>query len=215
MAMTVLLRDAKDMLGQTADFVRELVYADDTLIVATNPEQADDYMKTIAQAGANYGLKYNWKKLEVLPIRCEARILKPDGAIVEQKASIVYLGCILAADGGIEAELGRRIGLAKAEFDKLDRVWSHATISTQRKLRIFDACVLSKLLYSLHTAWLKTADLARLDAFQARCLRRILRIPHSYYSRISNATVLERASRNKLSCLLLQRQLALFADITR
>ena len=94
-------------------------------------------------------------------------------------------------------------------------MWSHAAIATQRKLRIFDACVLSKLLHSLHTAWPKTAVLSRLDAFQARCLRRILRIPHSYYSRISNATVLERAKRNKLSCLLLQRQLALFAEIAR
>ena len=36
-----------------------------------------------------------------------------------QKDSIVYLGCVLAADGTVGAELSRRLGAARAEFDTL------------------------------------------------------------------------------------------------
>ena len=101
----------------------------------------------------------------MLPVRCEAHIPKPDGGHVEQKDSIVYLGSVLSAAGTVDSELSRRLGAARAEFEKLARLWSHAALPARLKIRMFEACVLSKLLYSLHTAWLK-----KLDAFQTRCL---------------------------------------------
>ena len=55
---------------------------------------------------------------------------------------------------------------------------------------VFNACVVSKLLRCLHTAWLNKAELRRLDVFQTSCLRKILRIPHSFKSRVSNAEIL-------------------------
>jgi len=59
MVMTVLLRDARTSLGAPGDKVGELVYADDTFILATGAEQATEYMQALERAGANYGLKYN------------------------------------------------------------------------------------------------------------------------------------------------------------
>ena len=90
---------------------------------------------------------------------------------------MVYLGGILSGDGRVESELGRRIGLAQADFNALKRVWNHASLSKQKKFRIFDACIQSKLHYGLHPAWLNTAARRRIDGFQARCLRRVLGIP--------------------------------------
>ena len=153
--------------------------------------------------------------MKVLPVGCEAAIPKPDGKFITQKGSIVYLGGILSGNSSIGPELGRRIGVAKSEFDTLARIWLHSTLTAQRRIKICDACVLSKLLYCLHTAWLKTHELARLDAFHARCLRKVLGFPHSYISRISNATVSCTAGSQKLSCVLLQRQLVLLAQVAR
>ena len=111
--------------------------------------------------------------------------------------------------------MSRRIGAARNDFDTLARIWSHSSLSSERKIKIYEACVMSKLLYCLHTSWLKTPELARLDAFHAKCLRRILGIPHSYVSRISNSTVLQSARARKLSTTLLERQLLLFAHVGR
>ena len=73
----------------------------------------------------------------------------------------------------------------------------------------------SKLLYGLHTAWLAKAERRKLDGFQARCLRRILNIPPSYYSRVSNNSVLSTAGVRKLSDRLLEAQLLLFGKAAR
>ena len=72
---------------------------------------------------------------------------------------------------------------------------------------------MSKLLYSLHVAWLSTAARRRLDGFQARCLRKILGIQHSMISRVTNVEVLSRAGVRKASVMLLERQLRLFGRI--
>ena len=79
--MTLLMHDAKAAFLSKRDPARtgeisELMYADDTLIVAVNNEDAEIYMQCIEQAGRMYGLQLNRSKLEVLPVRCEARIKK-------------------------------------------------------------------------------------------------------------------------------------------
>ena len=213
MVMTVLLSDAKRSLGDLSELVDELVYADDTLIVASAPGHAEQYMKAVERAGANYGLNFNWGKLEVLSVGSDAVVRRPDGGAISQKTSIVYLGSVLSADGTMQAELGRRLGQARAEFDLLCRVWNRSSIPVNRKILVYEACVQTKLLYSLHTSWFKRDELARIDAFQARCLRKILGIQHSYVSRVSNESVLARARRMKLSSVLLQRQLMYFFKV--
>ena len=54
-----------------------------------------------------------------------------------------------------------------------------------------------------------------MDGFQARCLRDILRIEPSYYSRVSNHTVRDRAQQKPLSQHLHRQQLLMFGRIAR
>ena len=104
---------------------------------------------------------------------------------------MIYLGSLLDVSGSMHAELVRRIGAAKAAFRELDVVWRHANISRDRKTRIFEAYVVSRLLYCLHTGWLSEVELRKLDGFHCSCLRRIYGIPHSYVNRISNHELLQ------------------------
>ena len=185
----------------------------DTLIIEVDATRVEQYMTCIRRAGTTYGLTFNWSKLEVLPVRCQALINKPDGSQVVQKDRMVYLGATLSNDGQISSELSRRLGAAQAEFGTLSKVWAHSTLALKKKLQIFQACVLSKLLYCLHTAWLSSAELRKLDAFQARCLRKTLGVPHSYISRVTNTEVLQKASQHKLSSILLERQMNLMRKL--
>ena len=142
-------------------------------------------------------------------------IPKPDGSPIRIRESMVYLGGLLHVSGKATAELTRRLGLATADFHALCRVWKHAVLDTSKKVQIFSACVISKLMYSLHTCWFGKADICKLDAFQARCLRQILRIPPSFVSRVTNEHVLRQANCVKLSRVLQQRQLQLLARIAQ
>ena len=123
--------------------------------------------------------------------------------------------CILCSDGRINTELNHRIGMARADFDKLSRVWSHASISCNRKVEVFNACVASKLMYCLNTAWLNSAELTKLDAFQAKCLRKIAGVKPSYWSRVSNESVRAKLCCEPLSRMLLQQQLIYFGKLAR
>ena len=99
--MTTLLHDAKckviadsgaDRVGWGSVPISELVYADDTLIIAGGGEETQAYMNAIHTVGAQYGLQFNWGKLEVLPIRCADAVFTADGATIESKVCIKYLG---------------------------------------------------------------------------------------------------------------------------
>lgn len=75
------------------------------------------------------------------------------------------------------------------------------------------AFVGSKLLYGLSSSWLYVAEQRRLDGFQARCLRRMFNIKHSYFRRVSNREVLKRSKQISLSSQLPNQQLRLFRKI--
>ena len=70
-------------------------------------------------------------------------------------------------------------------------------------------------MFGLQSAWLNEAELQRLDGFHCRCLRKILKIPSAYYSRISNDRVLQEAGKPKARILLLQQQLILYGKLAR
>ena len=88
-------------------------------------------------------------------------------------------------------------------------------MTTSRKIEIFEAMVVSKLLYGLSSAWLNVAEMRRLNGFHCRCLRAVLRIKPAYISRISNATVLQRAAQTTLGRQLLKQQLLQYGKIAR
>ena len=100
-------------------------------------------MSNIADVGKEYGLTFNWKKLELVNIRTQATIRTPSGEIIPPRDRMLYLGSLISADGRVGNELNRRLGMAKADFLCLQKVWSHAAIGTARKMAIFNCCILS------------------------------------------------------------------------
>ena len=93
-------------------------------------------------------------------------------------------------------------------------------------LRVYDTVIVAKLMYGLTSIPLSKADANKLDAFQMRGLRKISKIKHPSWSRVSNKKLLEIANdklRNEQdkSCLerlskrLIERQIALLAHTIR
>jgi hypothetical protein len=219
--MTVLLEDARSSLSLEASealngsHMFEILYADDTLIMGSRADLVEEFAAAVEKAGNNYGMTLHWGKTQALSICTDSGLRRPDVSRIESKGSLQYLGGCISDDGRVDSELSRKIGVATGDFRSLSSAWGHAGISRRQKVRYLQSIIVSKLLYGLSSVWLVTAQRRRLDGFHARCLRRLLRIPASYVSRVSNAEVLVRAGVRPLSEQLLLQQLCLFGKAAR
>jgi len=81
---------------------------------------------------------------------------------------------VVAEDGGFNTDVHVRIQKARGSFCKLRKVWLSTLIQKDTKIKIFNACVKSVLLYGCET-WLVTSEIrCKIQTFVNRCLRYIL-----------------------------------------
>ena len=84
-------------------------------------------------------------------------------------------------------------------------------LTTNTKMRVYQACVLSTLLCGSETWTLYTRQERRLNAFHLHSLRKILGI--TWQDRVPNKNVLERAKIPSMFALLSQRRLRWFGHV--
>ena len=95
----------------------------------------------------------------------------------------------------------------------LNELWAHANMSRKWKLQIFNACIISKVMYALKSLCLLKNDKMRINAFHCACLRKIVGVLPSYYSRVTNESILTTSCQVRLSVQLENRQMRLFEKI--
>ena len=106
-----------------------------------------------------------------------------------------YLGGIISDKADPTEDITNRLGIASREFYKCKDIWDNQKLEVSWRLHIYEVKVASTLIYGTDALTLSESQLARLDYFNARCLRRIMAIPAAYISRVSNLTVFNRAAR--------------------
>jgi len=123
------------------------------------------------------GLEINSSKTEEIRVNTIVKQrLRLNRQDIKRSSDFCYLGSIVAEDGGTSKEVNVRIQMARGSFSKLRHVWPSKSPRKGTKIRIFNACVKSVLLYGCET-WLVTKNIQRkLETFVNRCLRYILRI---------------------------------------
>ncbi|KAL9952937.1 hypothetical protein ACROYT_G040269 [Oculina patagonica] len=99
-----------------------------------------------------------------------------NGEAVNEVEHFTYLGSMVSTSGDGEEEILARISKASQVFASLRSTWKSRNISQKTKIRFFKSNVLSTLLYGAKS-WKMTKTIShKLEVFQNRCLRRILRI---------------------------------------
>ncbi|GFS00152.1 hypothetical protein ElyMa_002808900 [Elysia marginata] len=123
---------------------------------------------------------------------------------LEEVQEFIYLGSKITADGDCIGEIKARISKAYQAFVLLRPIWKTPNISTHTKIRIFRSNVLSVLLYGAE-CWKMTKSLEqRLEVFQNKCLRRILKIFWPHF--ISNEDLRGRTGLEPLDTIIKERR---------
>ena len=74
--------------------------------------------------------------------------------------------------------------------------WKHSNVNTRNKIHVYNAIIQAILLYGLETAQLNPSNLQRLNAFQLKGLRQILKVSTTFVDRThTNSYVLNKAKR--------------------
>ena len=108
----------------------------------------------------------------------------------------------------------RRIAKAAAVMAKLSKkVWTNSQLTMKTKLKVYQACVLSTLLYSSESWSMYARQENRLESFHLRCLRRVLGI--TWQDKVTNAAVLEQAGSLSMHLMLSQRRLRWLGHVHR
>ncbi|KAI2644494.1 hypothetical protein H4Q32_028042 [Labeo rohita] len=93
------------------------------------------------------------------------------------------------------------------------RVWNNSSLTEKTRLCVYQACILSTLLYGSETWTTYARHERKLNSFHMRCLRRILQI--KWQDRVPNTEVLERANMSTLHAVLSERRLRWLGHVKR
>ena len=194
----------------TQILVRELLYADDSALVAHSAEEIQRIVDAFSDASKKFGLKINIKKTEVLyqpnSTRTREEDIMVDGNKLNSVPEFTYLGSTISSDGHIDAEIQRRMAKASASFGRLcQRLWNNHHVSTRVKGKIYRAIVLSTLLYGAEAWTVYRRQVKKMHAFMMRHLRSIMRL--TWKDKVTNKEILGRIGLPSMEDLLIKKNL--------
>ena len=195
--------------------IRELLFADDAGIAAHSEAALQRLIDSFAAACTEFGLTISLKKTQVMgqDVSNDPSISIGDHTL-EVVDKFTYLGSTISSNLSLDAELNTRIGKAATALARLTkRVWDNTMLTTNTKMRVYQACVLSTLLYGSEAWTLYSYQERRLNAFHMRCLRRLLGI--TWQDRVTNIDVLAKAGMPSMFAILTQRRLRWLGHVTR
>jgi len=157
--------------------LEDLDYADDACLLAHTYQDMQAKINDLESESAKVGLVINIKKTEEIRVNAKNnRPLHIGNEIINRVEHFTYLGSNISADGGALKDVNMRIQKARGAFAKLLNVWKSTSITKHLKMKIFNACVKSVLLYGCET-WFVTNEVKRkLQVYVNSCYRRILKI---------------------------------------
>ena len=161
--------------------ISNLRFADDIDLLAGSNQELADLTACLDKAAVRYGMEISVSKSKILAMGVKST--QPDiyirGNKLETVQSFKYLGATITEDARCVTEIKTRIAIATGALAKLEILWKDKSIALTSKVRLLRAITLSTALYGCES-WTLTAEMERrLQAFEFRCYRKILRIPYT------------------------------------
>ena len=134
------------------------------------------------------GLKLNIQKTKIMasgPITS----WQIDG---ETMRDFIFLGSKITADGDCSHEIKRHLLLGRKAMTNLDSILKSRDITLPTKVHLVKAMVFPVVMYGCESWTINKAECWRIDVFELRCWKRLLRVP--WTARRSNQSILKEIS---------------------
>ena len=135
-----------------------------------------------------------------------------DGETVHTVTDFIFEGSKITADGDCSHEIKRCLLLDRKATTNLDSILKSRDITLLTKVHLVKAMVFPVEMYRCVSWTIKKAECWRIDAFELRCWRRLLRVP--WTARRSNQSILKEISPEyALKGLMLKLKLQYFGHL--
>ena len=123
-------------------------------------------------------------------------------------------GSRITADDDFSQEIKRCLLLGRKIMTNLDSIFKSRDITLPTKVRLVRAMVFPVVMYGCESWTVKKSEHPRIDAFELRCWRRLLRVP--WTARRSNQSILKEISPGiSLEGMMLKLELQYFGHLMR
>ena len=164
----------------------------------------------VKEESEKVGLKLNIQKTKTMasgPITS----WQTDG---ETGTDFIWGGSKNTADGDCSHEIKRRLLLGREVMTNLDSILKSRDITLPTKVRLVKAFVFPVVMYGCESWTVKKAECRRIDAFELRYWRRLLRVP--WTARRSNQSILKGINPEiSLEGMMLKLKLQYFGHLMR
>ena len=139
-------------------------------------------------------IKFNLKLIKKTKIMASGPITswEIDGETVETVSDFIILGSQITANGDCSHKIKRRLLLRRKVMTNLDSILKSRDITLPTKVHLVKAMVFPVVMYGCESWTVKKAEHRRVDAFELRCWRRLLKVP--WTGRRSNQSILKEIS---------------------
>ena len=145
----------------------------------------------VKEESEKVGLKFSIQKTKIMasgPITS----WEIDGETVETVTDFNFGGSKITADGDCSHEIKRCLLLGRKVMTNLDNILKSRDITLSTKVLLVKAMVFSVVMYGCESWTVKKVEHRKIDAFELRCWRRLLRVP--WTARRSNQSILNKIS---------------------
>ena len=111
---------------------------------------------------------------------------------LEAVSDFIFLGSKITADGDCSHEIKGRLLLGRKVITNLDNTFKSRDITLPTKVHLVKAMVFPVVMYGCESWTLKKAKHQRIDAFELRYWRSLLRVP--WTTRRSNVSIIKEIS---------------------
>ena len=165
----------------------------------------------VKEENEKVGLKLNIQKTKIMasgPIRS----WQIDGETMETVTDFILGGSKIIAGSDCSHEIKRRLLLGRKVMTNLDSMLKSRDITLPAKVHLVKAMVFAVVMYRCECWTIKKAEHQRIDAFELRFWRRLLRVP--WTARRSNQSILKEIGPGcSLEGLILKLKLQYFGHL--
>ena len=161
--------------------LRMILYADDIALLCTNVDELAEIVKIYHHTFSRFGLKISTGKTETMAfnvpeeVKSKQSLISIGGVPLKDVRTFKYLGHMITNnDDDPSHYLTFRISSAFQKWNELKHVLTDRRINMSTRVKILEACVSSRLLYSAQSWELSASELRKLETIWHGFLRKVI-----------------------------------------